>query len=76
MARTNQTRAAIKRSESQRGIRWTMPAGVTVRRIYGASPLLRIELVRRGVPATFVANLSEAMKVSRGTYRFATRSRR
>jgi putative toxin-antitoxin system antitoxin component (TIGR02293 family) len=65
MARTSQMKAAIKRAEVARGIRWTMPAGVTVKRIYGASPFVRIELVRGGVPASFVANLSQAMKVSR-----------
>lgn len=65
MTLTERTKAAIKRAESQRGIRWTMPAGVTVQRIYTASPLARIEIVRSGVPASFVANLSEAMNVSR-----------
>jgi hypothetical protein len=65
MARTRQRRAAIKRAEVALGIRWTMPAGVTAKRIYAASPFVRIELVRGGVPASFVANLSQAMKVSR-----------
>jgi len=65
MARTSHVRAAIKRAEVARGIRWTMPAGVTAKRIYAASPFVRIELVRGGVPASFVANLSQAMKVSR-----------
>lgn len=65
MARTSRMKAAIKRAEDKRGILWTMPAGVTVKRIYRATPFLRIELVRRGVPASFVADLSQAMKVSR-----------
>ena len=65
MVRTSQVKAAPKRVEGARSIRWTMPAGVTVKRIYGASPLQRIELVRSGVPASFVGSLSQAMKVSR-----------
>lgn len=65
MTRTSQVKAAPERVETARRIRWAKPAGVTARQIYGASALQRIELVRSGVPASFVASLSQAMKVSR-----------
>ena len=65
MTRTSRMKVAIKGAGMARSIRWTMPASVTVRRIFRASPFVRIELVRSGVPASFVADLSEAMKVSR-----------
>lgn len=61
-------RAAVGRSRKERAhpvaYSWSKPEAAA-RQVYRAGPIERVEIVRRGIPATYVLGLSKGMGISR-----------